>query len=226
MTDGPTRILVIDDHPMFREGVSRSLSEHADLLVCGEGASADNAIQLDRDLKPDVILLDLSMPGGGQHALRTILEQSPEAKIIVLTASEADDDVLQALRAGARGYVLKGVGASTLIEVVRGAVAGESYVSPTLAARILAELRTGGSSRPLESAVDAGRSEDPLSSLTRREEEILRLVADGNSNKEVARQIALQEKTIKHHMTRILQKLKVRNRTEAAMLLRDARNRS
>lgn len=223
MMHEPIRILVVDDHPMFREGVSRSLSEHADLLVCGEGASAESAIQLDRDMKPDVILLDLSMPGGGQNALRAILQQSPEARIIVLTASEADDDVLQALRAGARGYVLKGVGASTLIEVVRGAVAGKSYVSPSLAARILAELRTSG---PRTSDTTADTKEDPLSSLTRREEEILKLVADGNSNKEVARQIDLQEKTIKHHMTRILQKLKVRNRTEAAMLLRDAREKS
>ncbi|MCW2957022.1 MAG: DNA-binding response regulator, partial [Thermoleophilia bacterium] len=127
MMEGPIRILVVDDHPMFREGVSRSLSEQSSLEVCGEGASAAAAIELDRDLKPDVILLDLSMPGGGLNALHVILEQSPDAKVIVLTASEADEDVLQALRAGARGYVLKGVSASTLIDVVQGAVAGESY---------------------------------------------------------------------------------------------------
>lgn len=223
MTDGPTRILVVDDHPMFREGVSRSLSEQSDLIVCGEGASAADAVRLDRELKPDVILLDLSMPGGGHNALVALLEQSPDATVVVLTASEADDDVLRALRAGARGYVLKGVGASTLIEIVRGAMAGESYVSPSLAARILAELRT--TAAPPATGPSEETGDDPLSSLTRREEEILRLVADGNSNKEVARQIDLQEKTIKHHMTRILQKLKVRNRTEAAMLLRDSRSR-
>lgn len=224
MTDGRIRILVIDDHPMFREGVSRSLAEQPDLIVCGEGASADAAIRLDRELKPDIILLDLSMPGGGLHALRVIFEQSPEAKIIVLTASETDEDVLHALKAGARGYVLKGVGASTLIEIVHGVVAGESYVSPSLAARILAELRTTGAG----AAVNAGgaSAQDPLSSLTRREEEILKLVSEGNSNKEVARRLNLQEKTIKHHMTRILQKLKVRNRTEAAMLLRDLTSRA
>jgi two-component system nitrate/nitrite response regulator NarL len=219
MTQQSIRILVIDDHPMFREGVSRSLSEEADLEVCGEGASAGDAVRLDREMRPDVILLDLSMPGGGLNALRMILDQSPEAKVVVLTASEADEDVLQALRTGARGYVLKGVGASTLIEIVRGVMVGESYVSPTLAARILAELRPG---LPLKSfgAPDA-QEMDPLSNLTRREEEILRFVAAGNSNKEVARRLDLQEKTIKHHMTRILQKLNVRNRTEAAMLLRD-----
>jgi two-component system nitrate/nitrite response regulator NarL len=223
MTENAIRILVVDDHPMFCEGVSRSLSEQPDLDVCGEGASADEAIRLDRELRPDVILLDLSMPGGGLHALRLILEQSPDARVVVLTASEADEDVLMALKSGARGYVLKGVPATTLIEVVRGAVAGESYVSPALAARILAELRTVA---PVVHSPEKESSQDMLASLTRREEEILKLVAAGNSNKEVARRLDLQEKTIKHHMTRILQKLNVRNRTEAAMLLRDASNRS
>lgn len=221
MTDRQTRVLVVDDHPMFREGVTRSLSDQADIHVCGEGASAESAIRLDLELRPDVILLDLSMPGGGHTALRAIVDQSPDAIVLVLTASEEDDDVLNALRAGARGYVLKGVSAATLVEIVRGAVAGESYVSPSLAVRILMELRT---ERSAGVGTDTAHSEDdPLAKLTRREEQILRLVAAGNSNKEVARQIDLQEKTIKHHMTRILQKLKVRNRTEAAMLLRDSR---
>lgn len=224
MTDKPIRILVVDDHPMFREGVARSLAEQPDIDVCGEGASAEQAIHLDSTLKPDVILLDLSMPGGGQNALRVILEQSPDAKVLVLTASEEDDDVLSALRTGARGYVLKGVSASTLVDVVRGVMMGESYVSPSLAARILTEMRTGGMARSDDRAATA-EEDDPLSTLTRREEEILRLVAAGNSNKEVARRIDLQEKTIKHHMTRILQKLNVRNRTEAAMILRDSLNR-
>lgn len=223
MTEKHIRILVVDDHPMFREGVSRSLTEQPDLKVCGEGSSADEAIRLDRELKPDVILLDLSMPGGGLHALRLILEQSPDAKVVVLTASEADEDVLMALRSGARGYVLKGVPAKTLIEVVRGAMVGECYVSPALAARILAELRTAA---PVVPDMEKSEStQDVLASLTRREEEILKLVAAGNSNKEVARRLDLQEKTIKHHMTRILQKLNVRNRTEAAILLRDASHR-
>lgn len=220
MSEKAIRILVVDDHPMFREGVSRSLSEQPDLKVCGEGASAEEAIRLDRELRPDVILLDLSMPGGGLNALRIILEQSPDARIVVLTASEADEDVLMALRSGARGYVLKGVPATTLIEVVRGAIMGESYVSPALAARILAELRTG--TPPVAGMEKSDSTQDMLAGLTRREEEILKLVAAGNSNKEVARRLDLQEKTIKHHMTRILQKLNVRNRTEAAMLLRDA----
>lgn len=219
MTDTKIRVLVVDDHPLFREGVARSLSGQPDFEVCGEGASAEDAVRLDRAMKPDVVLLDLSMPGGGHSALAAIRDQSPDAKVLVLTASEDDDDVLRALKSGARGYVLKGVGAAALVEVVRGAMNGESYVSPTLAARILTELRTEGP-RPPERAEE---TTDPLQTLTRREEEILRLVASGNSNKEVARRIDLQEKTIKHHMTRILQKLNVRNRTEAAILLKGSR---
>ena len=220
MSENEIRVIVVDDHPLFREGVALALANSAGLSVVGEGGSAGEAIDLVGQLKPDVVLLDLSMPGGGLNALSAIVERWPEARALVLTASESDDDVLAALRAGARGYVLKGVGASTLAEIVRGIAAGESYVSPALAARILVEMQSVVA-RPAETS----EAVDPLSTLTEREEQILRMVADGNSNKEVGRLLALQEKTIKHHMTRILQKLHVRNRTEAAMLLSAARSR-
>ncbi|MFB2554038.1 response regulator [Ensifer soli] len=223
MTQTTSSIVVVDDHPLFREGVALTLTQQPDFSVVGQGASAADAVRLHDTHQPDLILLDLSMPGGGQDALVSILKVAPEAKILVLTASEIDDDVLQALRAGARGYVLKGVGAQALVDVVRSVLAGESYVSPSLAARILTEMRV-----PARQPVGQGEEEtdgDLLSHLTRREEQILRLVADGNSNKEVARRLDLQEKTIKHHMTSILQKLKVRNRTEAAVMLKDARPR-
>jgi len=220
MSENEIRVIVVDDHPLFREGVALALANSPGLSVVGEGGSAGEAIDLVGRLKPDVVLLDLSMPGGGLNALSAIVERWPEARALVLTASESDDDVLAALRAGARGYVLKGVGASTLAEIVRGIAAGESYVSPALAARILVEMQSVVA-RPAETS----EAVDPLSTLTEREEQILRMVADGNSNKEVGRLLALQEKTIKHHMTRILQKLHVRNRTEAAMLLSAARSR-
>ena len=220
MSENEIRVIVVDDHPLFREGVALALANSAGLSVVGEGGSAGEAIDLVGRLKPDVVLLDLSMPGGGLNALSAIVERWPEARALVLTASESDDDVLAALRAGARGYVLKGVGASTLAEIVRGIAAGESYVSPALAARILVEMQSVVA-RPAETS----EAVDPLSTLTEREEQILRMVADGNSNKEVGRLLALQEKTIKHHMTRILQKLHVRNRTEAAMLLNAGRAR-
>lgn len=220
MSENEIRIVVVDDHPLFREGVSLALANCPGLAVVGEGGSAAEAIALAEQHRPDVILLDLSMPGGGLNALSTIIQRWPDAKAMVLTASESDDDVLTALRSGARGYVLKGVGGSTLADVVKGIAAGESYVSPALAARILVEMQDS----PSHSA-ETAEAVDPLATLTPREKQILRMVADGNSNKEVGRLLDLQEKTIKHHMTRILQKLHVRNRTEAAMLLSAGRPR-
>jgi two-component system nitrate/nitrite response regulator NarL len=216
------RVAIVDDHPIFRNGLARSLSDEPGFEVVGEGASAADAVALFSEHRPDALLLDLSMPGGGHQALRAIIKDDAAATVIVLTASEEDSDLFDALKEGAKGYILKGVNASTLVSAVRNVVAGESYVSPSLAARILTELK-GDAAQP---APARNPHDDALASLTPREEQILGLVADGNSNKEVARQLSLQEKTIKHNMTRILQKLKARNRTEAAMFLRDARSRS
>jgi two-component system nitrate/nitrite response regulator NarL len=223
MTASTLRVAIVDDHPIFRNGLSRSLADEPGFEVVGEGASAADAIDLFSRHKPDALLLDLSMPGGGHQALREIIREDASAAVIVLTASEEDSDLFDALKEGARGYILKGVSASTLVSAVRNVVAGESYVSPSLAARILTEMR-GDAPQPVPDAT-RGPHDDALASLTPREEQILGLVADGNSNKEVARQLNLQEKTIKHNMTRILQKLKARNRTEAAIFLRDARSR-
>jgi DNA-binding NarL/FixJ family response regulator len=211
MTD-QTRVVVVDDHPLFREGVARILEDSGRFLVVGQGGTAEEAVRLTRAVAPDLVLLDLSMPGGGLAAARAIAEHAPETRIVVLTVSEDDDDIMEALKAGAKGYVLKGVGAAALVDIVESVANGESYVSPSLAARILTEMRSGEPSP---------RREDPLATLTAREEEILRLVGTGLSNKQVALRLDLQEKTVKHHMTRILSKLQVRNRTEAAILLRD-----
>jgi len=208
----PIKIAVVDDHPLFREGVTRSLSEIGGFEIVGEGGTRDDAVRLAVEQRPDILLMDISMPGGGLHAISAILNLFPLQKIVMLTVSEAGDDLTQALAAGAKGYVLKGVGSQSLAEVIRTVAAGESYVSPTLSARLIGDLLLRG----------AGPRPDPLSQLTGREQEILSLVAAGMSNKRVALQLDLQEKTIKHHMTRILAKLGVRNRTEAAMTLRDA----
>lgn len=214
------RIAIADDHPIYRNGLVRSLEDEADIVVVGEGASAEDAVALYSEKKPDAILVDLSMPGGGHLALSSILQGDPSAAVIVLTASEERDDLLAAIKIGARGYVLKGVDAPTLVDIVRRVVAGESYVSSGLAARILVEMKM-----PSEGpALADGDPSTTLASLTPREEQVLGLVAAGNSNKEIARHLNLQEKTVKHNMTRILQKLRARNRTEAAMFLRNARN--
>lgn len=204
------RIVIADDHPLFRDGVARTLDERDDLEVVGQGGSAAEALALVEEHMPDLVCLDISMPGGGIEAAREIGRRFPAVGIVMLTVSEDDEDVLAALGAGARGYVLKGVGAEELVGVLRGVATGASYVSPSLAARVLGALKAP---RVAEA--------DPLDALTHREEQILRLVAKGLSNKEVGRELDLQEKTVKHYMTNILQKLHVRNRVEAAILARD-----
>lgn len=213
MTAG-IRVAVIDDHPLFREGVTRSLSEIDGFEIVAEGSSKDDALRIAANLRPDVMLLDISMPGGGLNAIPLILDIVPLQKIIMLTVSEASDDVTTALSSGAKGYILKGIGSRALADVIRTVASGESYVAPTLSAKLL-------SSRSPATATKS----DLIADLTTREQEVLQLVAAGLSNKHVARQLDLHEKTIKHHMTQIMTKLGVANRTEAAMVLRDARDR-
>lgn len=207
------KIAVVDDHPLFREGVTRSLGEIEDFEIVGEGGSRDDALRIVRELCPDVMLMDISMPGNGLEAIAEALDCCPELKIVMLTVSETSEDIAAAIRLGAKGYVLKGVGSRGLADVIRTVASGESYVSPALSARMIAGL-----SAPSETAAKP----DPMSELTGREQDVLRLVASGLSNKRVARELDLHEKTVKHHMTRILSKLKVTNRTEAALALRDA----
>lgn len=217
-----TRVLIVDDHPLFRQGLSMALGETEDLVVCGEGTCAQDAVDLSRDLQPDVVLLDLSMPGGGFAALEHIRACQPALRVAVLTASEDCDDVLKAMKLGARGYVLKGVGGNALIDAVRDIARGAGHVAPTLAAAILSG-HNGAEGWFQTKEPDIG---DPtnrrLAQLTPREAHVLKMVAAGFSNKEIARQGDMQEKTVKHHVTRILKKLQVRNRTEAAMVWRSA----
>ena len=207
-----TRVVLADDHPLFREGVARTLEESNQFEVVGQGASGREDVDLTARLKPDLVLLDLSMPDGGQWALTQIVSGEHKPLIAMLTVSEDDENILAALSAGAAGYVLKGVGSRELIRILTDLVAGRSYVSPSLAAKVLTRMN---SPRPAE------QETSPVDSLSKREEEILRLVAQGKSNKEVGLALDLQEKTVKHYMTAILQKLQVRNRTEAALLARD-----
>ncbi|WP_104667431.1 response regulator [Ensifer adhaerens] len=206
------RVAVVDDHPLFREGVTRSLSEIDGFEIVAEGSSKDDAIEIAQSLGPDVMLMDISMPGGGLEAIPAILELAPGQRIIMLTVSEDGDDVTTALDRGATGYVLKGVGATALAEVIRTVASGERYVAPTLSAKLLSP----------KVPAPPGKS-GLIASLTPREKEVLQLVAAGMSNKHVAIELDLQEKTVKHHMTQIMTKLGVANRTEAAMVLRDAR---
>lgn len=209
----PIRIVIADDHPIYREGVARTLAEDAGLDVVGQAQDAPGAVELATRMAPDLVLLDLSMPGGGGLAALRALQALPKPpRVAMLTASEEDDEVMQALKGGALGYVLKGVGARDLVGIVKDLARGQSYVSPVLAARLLAVMREGGK---------AAKPANPLAELSKREEDILRLVAEGRSNKEIGLALELQEKTVKHYMTSILQKLHLRNRVEAAVLARE-----
>ncbi|MCB1518003.1 MAG: response regulator transcription factor [Hyphomicrobiaceae bacterium] len=204
------RVIVVDDHPLYRDGVARTLDAEDDIDVVATGESADEAVSLAGEHRANVILLDISMAGGGHSALARILQNDPDARVIMLTASEEDKDVLSALDAGAKGYVLKGVGGGELVGIVRTVASGETYVAPSLAARVLVALQKGG-----------GRKTSRFDALTDREREILEFVSQGLSNKEIALKLDLMEKTVKHHMTHILSKLEVRNRVEAAVLARE-----
>ena len=206
------RIVLADDHPLFRDGVGRILGSVPDFEVIGEGATADEAVSVVSNLLPDIVLLDISMPGGGIQAAERISTACPVVKILMLTVSENENDVMAALEAGACGYVLKGIGGDELTDVIRSVYDGESYVTPSLAARLLMELKKKHS---------APSAAAPFPELTAREEQILKSVAQGLSNKEIALKLTLSEKTIKHYMTNILQKLQVRNRVEAAIKARE-----
>lgn len=206
------RVVLADDHPIFRDGLARSLTDAGDIVIVGEAQDGEQAVAVVAREKPDVVLLDISMPkGGGIAALTQIMQMPDPPRVAMLTASEADDDLMQAIKLGALGYILKGVGAGELVDLVRELHAGRSYVSPGLAGRLLIAMRRreGPAAPP-----------NPLDELSRREEDILKLVAQGKSNREVGDALELQEKTVKHYMTSILQKLQVRNRVEAAMLAR------
>ncbi len=208
------RLIVADDHPIFRDGLVQSLSETGEFEVVATGASAREAISAAREHAPDVALLDLSMPGSGINAAKEIVAENLAGHVAMLTVSEDNTDVTSALQVGAIGYVLKGVSAEELRRILRGIAKGEAHVSPGLAAQVLKIMQAPKTKTP-----------DPIDDLTKREEEILRLVATGQSNREVADALNLQEKTVKHYMTVILSKLHARNRVEAALIAHDAWNK-
>jgi len=202
----PIRVVVADDHPLFREGVVHSLASKAGITVVGQADTGEQALRLARELLPDVLLLDIAMPGqGGLTTAGQVALACPATKVVMLTVSDDEDTLLAAFKAGARGYLLKGVSARELARVIRAVAGGEVYISPALAVRMLADLT--GVKQP-----------DPLSELTPRETEILELVARGLTNREIGERLSLAEKTIKHYMTNVLGKLHVRSRLEAAML--------
>jgi DNA-binding NarL/FixJ family response regulator len=203
MTDA-IRILVVDDHPLFLDGLVATLSADDDLEVVATGGDAAAAVQGAGEHRPDLALLDVAMPGGGIEAARLIGSASPATRVVMLTSSENEDDLLAAMEAGASGYVLKGVAGRELRIILKSVHRGEVYVAPGLAYAMIKGL-----TRPLV--------EDPLGELTTREREVLELVGAGLSNAEIGGRLGLAEKTVKHYMTAILGKLDVGSRVEAAL---------
>ncbi|HET7832993.1 MAG TPA: response regulator transcription factor [Gallionella sp.] len=200
------RILIADDHPLFREGVAHSLDEEPGFKVIALASSGEEAVELTQHLHPDIVLLDISMTGmGGIAAARKIATSTPEVRIMMLTVSENRDNLMTAFKAGAHGYVLKGVFASELRSITRRVASGESYVTPALAAEMLIEFTNPHAS-------------NSFGELTERETRILSLLGQGLTNREIAGRMFLAEKTVKHYMTSILHKLHVRSRTEAALI--------
>lgn len=208
----PIRIAVIDDHPLYRQGVVSTLSRESDIVVVGEGGSADEAVSICRRELPELVLLDIRMPGNGLAAADEINKTCPATQIVMLTVSEDEEDVVEAFRVGARAYILKGVSAKELTEILRAVHGGEVRVPQALAARVLVEM-TG------KSGDDSG---GVIGTLTDRERQILERVASGDSNKEIGYDLQISEKTVKHYMTNVLQKLHARNRVEAALLAHKA----
>ena len=200
-------VLLVDDHAMVRQGVKAFLITQPDLSVVGEAGSGEEAIQLAAQLIPDVILMDLIMPNmDGVETTRKVKQVSPRSQIVVLTSYHEDEHIFPALKAGALSYILKDISAEELAAAVRKAAAGEAVLHPRVAARVIKELQ--------------GKREDnlnPFTELSERELEVLKLIADGMSNAEMAAKLVLSEKTIKGHVSNILSKLHLADRTQAAV---------
>jgi len=199
------RILIVDDHPVVREGLAAVLEQQSEFAIVGEVSSAEAAIERATLVAPDIVLLDLELPGmSGVEAIPHLLRAAPGAKVIVFTAYDTDERVFGAIHAGAKGYLLKGAPASELASAITAVARGASALDPRVASKVLARVvtpRTGG-----------------VAGLTAREREVLRHVSDGRSNKEIAKALTITERTVKYHVASIFNKLGADNRAQAVAL--------
>lgn len=204
------RILLVDDHALFRKGLAGVLSSEEDFQLVGEAENGNEAWEKAKKLKPDLVLMDIYMPGGnGLEALRKIKEDVPAAKVVILTVSEEDKNLFEAIKAGANGYVLKDVDPEALFEMLRGVVRGEAPLSASVAVKLVEEF-AGRSRTDLE--------KDITTTLTEREQKVLALLTQGLTNKDIGNRLGIAENTVKNHLKNILGKLHVENRVQAATL--------
>ncbi|MFQ6057297.1 MAG: response regulator [Anaerolineae bacterium] len=204
------RVLLVDDHILFRKGLASLLAAQEDFEVVGEAGDGLEALERARELMPDLILMDITMPVcDGREATRLIMEEMPYVKIVMLTVSDDDRDLFEAIKAGAQGYLLKKLEPEELFEMLRGVSRGEAPISRLMASKILREFSRQTRLQP--------RGGEPGSALTDREREVLQLVTEGLSNAEIAEALYITENTVKNHLRNILAKLHLENRVQAAV---------
>lgn len=205
------KVLIVDDHTLFRKGLMNVLEQQDGIDVVGEAKDGQEGINLAKRLRPDVILMDVNMPGrNGLQATRMIREESPDTRIIMLTVSEEDEDLFSAVKSGARGYLLKNLEPDQLIKAIHLVMKGESVLPHNMATKILMEFSR------MAKKVDSP-AENDMKPLTPREKDILKLLSSGGSNKEIANELCLSEQTVKIHLKNILKKLHMNNRIQAAI---------
>jgi DNA-binding NarL/FixJ family response regulator len=210
---GPLRILIVDDHPLFRDGMRGLLESIPEVTVAGEAENGQQAVQLATELRPDIVLMDIGMPEmNGIEATRALLLACPTARVLVLTMYEEPDSVFSALRAGARGYLLKDARSDEIVRAIKAVAEGEAIFGPAIAERLATFFRGGGIPRPPAAFPD----------LTSRETEALDLMARGLTNHEMAAHFGVSLKTVQNHVSNVLAKLHVVDRTQAALRAREA----
>jgi DNA-binding NarL/FixJ family response regulator len=210
----PIRVLIVDDHALFRRGLEMVLAEESDIELVGEASDGSEAVAKAGEALPDVVLMDIRMPkSSGIEACRAMKEVAPSAKIVMLTISDEEEDLFEAIRAGASGYLLKDIPYDEVADVVRAVHGGQSLINPSMAAKLLTEFAALAKRDGEERA-----QEVPVPKLTDREMEVLRLVARGMNNRDIAKELFISENTVKNHVRNILEKLQIHSRMEAVMI--------
>jgi DNA-binding NarL/FixJ family response regulator len=218
-----TRVVLADDHPLFREGVASLIGRTDDMALVGEVATGEEAVRLADELLPDVVLMDLKMPGmGGTEATRRIVGHNPHIGVIVLTMFEDDESVFAALKAGARGYVLKDADRGMLLEAIRAVARGEALLGPSVAGRVLEQFAQASPPVPVSSGPASSVRPGSFDGLTPRELEVLSLIARGLRNREIAGRLVISERTVGNHISNIFSKLQVADRAQAIVRARQA----